>query len=325
MNEAPKTTTSRPDRNPLVYWLIAAGVVLAIALIVYDGQRSAKVVVARVNGEPIYAVDLNLPNTGDSFDEVADKTRQKKIQRVAEQLAYRQYLTKHNVSVSEDEVDYQVKALESNLPTTGCPCCTFPDVGKYLASIGYSMGDLRKELKNDVGLQKCLSQSWESSPAELRKRQAERADYVRRHYVHGWQIFFNTFQKVGDKAQIRQRESARAQDAWSQLQHGKAFAAVATAMSEDMTSNRKGGSLGFIDRASYGREFERTLISLKPGQCSPPFESPWGFHIVEWEPMTETDVAQFCQTDFQKRELERMRGQIVHDAKIEITRANQGS
>ncbi len=46
-------------------------------------------------------------------------------------------------------------------------------------------------------------------------------------------------------------------------------------------SASKGGDLGWIYPGDTVPEFERAMNSLKPGEISPPVESPFGFHLIE--------------------------------------------
>jgi peptidyl-prolyl cis-trans isomerase SurA len=46
-------------------------------------------------------------------------------------------------------------------------------------------------------------------------------------------------------------------------------------------SASKGGDLGWIYPGDTVPEFERAMNSLKPGEISPPIESPFGFHLIE--------------------------------------------
>ena len=138
--------------------------------------------------------------------------------------------------------------------------------------------------------------------------------------MKAWQIFFNTFQQPGynaDPDKIIKAAAQKAQKAWDRLQRGEAFDAVAKSVSEDMTSNRKGGLLGFIDRKSYGQEVEEALSHLKPDQYSKPVVSAWGCHIVKWEPMSDEDVVKFCESYFVDKQYKSIQSQIMKSAKIE--------
>ena len=62
---------------------------------------------------------------------------------------------------------------------------------------------------------------------------------------------------------------------------GDDFSAVAVAVSDDPGSAVEGGDLGWTGPGAFVGEFEAALNSLEIGEISEPFESPFGWHIVE--------------------------------------------
>lgn len=59
------------------------------------------------------------------------------------------------------------------------------------------------------------------------------------------------------------------------------FAKVAEKYSHDPGSKRLGGDLGWKKRGTFVPEFEAVAYDLEVGQLSEPFESPFGYHIIE--------------------------------------------
>lgn len=62
---------------------------------------------------------------------------------------------------------------------------------------------------------------------------------------------------------------------------GKDFGTVARASSDDTASAVNGGSLGWVNPGTMVPEFQAQMDKLKPGQISQPFESRYGWHIVQ--------------------------------------------
>lgn len=62
---------------------------------------------------------------------------------------------------------------------------------------------------------------------------------------------------------------------------GADFAALAREHSEDPGSANQGGDLGWQGPETFAPEFQRALDVLEPGELSPVFRSPFGFHIAE--------------------------------------------
>lgn len=62
---------------------------------------------------------------------------------------------------------------------------------------------------------------------------------------------------------------------------GKDFGTVARASSDDTASAANGGSLGWVNPGTMVPEFQEQMDKLKPGQISQPFETRFGWHIVQ--------------------------------------------
>src|SRR5262245_58017707 len=78
----------------------------------------------------------------------------------------------------------------------------------------------------------------------------------------------------------------RAESVLAQIKGGADFEKIAKRESMDLETKETGGDLGWVRRGSQLSEFERWLFgagylpALPPGQLSPVFETPYGFHIV---------------------------------------------
>lgn len=74
------------------------------------------------------------------------------------------------------------------------------------------------------------------------------------------------------------------------IEHGADFGELARLQSDDTTAAR-GGDLGWITPGDVVPEFERAMDALKPGQLSPPFKTPFGWHIVQVLERREQDMS----------------------------------
>lgn len=61
---------------------------------------------------------------------------------------------------------------------------------------------------------------------------------------------------------------------------GGDFAEFARAQSEDSSAAR-GGDLGWLSPGDTVPEFEQAMAALKPGEVSPPVQSPFGWHLIQ--------------------------------------------
>ena len=68
---------------------------------------------------------------------------------------------------------------------------------------------------------------------------------------------------------------------YERIQAGADFAQLARASSDDTASAVEGGSLGWVNPGVMVPEFEEQMNKLQPGRISAPFESQFGWHIVQ--------------------------------------------
>ncbi len=73
----------------------------------------------------------------------------------------------------------------------------------------------------------------------------------------------------------------RLQEIRKRIVAGEDFGKLAQAYSEDKASASEGGSLGWTTPGSLVPQFQTAMDELKPGEISPPFQSQFGWHIVQ--------------------------------------------
>lgn len=83
---------------------------------------------------------------------------------------------------------------------------------------------------------------------------------------------------------------AKAESILAEIKRGGDFALLAKRESMDPATKETGGDLGWARRGAYVTEFERWVWSLPPGELSPVFESPFGFHIVRVDRVAAGEV-----------------------------------
>ena len=284
--------------------LLAGMLVLGGAAAWGASALPAEKVSLTVNGEPIRESDLKRNIPADAIQATVDSLRKYNEDRLIQRIELRQFLTAARINVTDAELEKKVAELRKMPPSMGCPCCRYGTLEEYLQANYLTMDDLKADTRNEIGMDRYIERLWKAQFTTPAKRaaliRAERAR-IEAEFTHGWHIFFNTFQQVGaqkDPAKLEAAARAKADAAWKRLQKGESFAAVARAMSEDQLTRDKGGDLGFTPRTAYGQTFEKTLASLKPGQVSKPFKSAYGYHIVKWAPVQESDLLQISKGNF---------------------------
>jgi peptidyl-prolyl cis-trans isomerase SurA len=67
----------------------------------------------------------------------------------------------------------------------------------------------------------------------------------------------------------------------ARIEVGDDFAQLARSHSEDPGSAAGGGDLGWVSPGTMDPDFERVMNSLQPNQVSQPFQTQFGWHIVQ--------------------------------------------
>ncbi|MDZ4729083.1 MAG: peptidylprolyl isomerase [Xanthomonadales bacterium] len=78
-------------------------------------------------------------------------------------------------------------------------------------------------------------------------------------------------------------------DVSKKLNDGDEFAALAKEYSDDTSTANLGGDMGWFPPQAYGERVEQTLLALKDGQISEPFQTMAGWHIMQLLGVRETD------------------------------------
>ncbi|MBI2374854.1 MAG: SurA N-terminal domain-containing protein [Deltaproteobacteria bacterium] len=85
---------------------------------------------------------------------------------------------------------------------------------------------------------------------------------------------------------VKDAARAKLKQAMDAVASGMTFEDAAKKWSEDSTAER-GGDLGFFSRGQMVPPFEEAAFALSPGQTSGVVESPFGFHFIKVEEVTE--------------------------------------
>ena len=73
----------------------------------------------------------------------------------------------------------------------------------------------------------------------------------------------------------------RADSIYTALVKGANFADLARRLSDDKGSASRGGDISWVQKGQTVKEFEDVVFSMKKGDLSKPFLSPFGYHIVK--------------------------------------------
>lgn len=95
-------------------------------------------------------------------------------------------------------------------------------------------------------------------------------------------------------SEIRNDEQARALllQLRERIAGGTDFATLAREFSEDIGSAQEGGSLGWVSPGQMVPEFEQVMNQTAAGEVSAPFQSSFGWHILQVQDRREQDMSE---------------------------------
>ena len=100
---------------------------------------------------------------------------------------------------------------------------------------------------------------------------------------------------------------------YNRLKQGEDFTVLASTFSNDTGSARDGGSLGWVSPGVMVPEFEQQMKNTPVGQFSKPFQSQFGWHILQVSETRQQDMTQ----EYQERMARQLLGERQFDAELD--------
>ncbi|CAB1213250.1 peptidylprolyl isomerase [Acinetobacter bouvetii] len=100
---------------------------------------------------------------------------------------------------------------------------------------------------------------------------------------------------------------------YNRLKAGEDFAVLAATFSNDPGSARDGGSLGWVSPGVMVPEFETQMKNTPVGQISQPFQTQFGWHILEVTDTRQQDMTR----EYQERMARQILGERQFDAELD--------
>ncbi|MEQ9423622.1 MAG: peptidylprolyl isomerase [Cyclobacteriaceae bacterium] len=186
-----------------------------------------------------------------------------------------------SVIVSDEEVESNLnRRLQFFINQVGSEEAIEQYYGKTLEQFKEELAESIKEQLTAQRMESEITDGLEVSPADVRKFFKE--------IPQDSLPFFSTEVKVGQIVKIpevskSQKDQVRAKlrEIRQRILDGEDFNQLAKDFSMDPSVVQNGGELGFQRRGVLAPEFEAMGFKIKPGQISEPFETDFGFHILQ--------------------------------------------
>jgi parvulin-like peptidyl-prolyl isomerase len=247
----------------------------ALAFAVCHATAVAEVV-AKVNGEPIYAAQADAEFRAAFGNKQLPDDDQERLKRAAlDQVIDRHlvlaYFTKTGQAASKADIDLELSQFEKDLKSQNL------SLAEHSKRVGLSLDDIRRALAWKISWKRYCEKYL--TPQNLEKYfQQHRRDFDGTQ-LHVAQILFKLKPDADDAATAAAIDNAtKLRD---EIVSQKISFADAAKQNSQAPSKDDGGDIGWIERhRPMPEDFNRTAFALKPGEVGQPLKSPFGIHVI---------------------------------------------
>lgn len=208
-----------------------------------------------------------------------DKIKQEVISYMIDNEVVYQQAQKDKIKVTDDEVNQKYSQIEKMLDTN-------QEYKKLLDDAGVDEDYLKETIKKDLAVQKYrenFEQDLKVTDKEVEKYYKEHKDEFKEESVEAYHILVSTLDDNNKPVDDSKKEElkSKAESLLKEIKNGGDFEKIAKENSDDKSSGKKGGYLGYFTKDSKNAQFTKEAFKLEKGQVSDVFETPFGYEIVK--------------------------------------------
>ena len=208
-----------------------------------------------------------------------DKIKQEVISYMIDNEVVYQQAQKEKIKVTDDEVNQKYSQIEKMLDTN-------QEYKKLLDDAGVDEDYLKETIKKDLAVQKYrenYEQDLKVTDKEVEKYYKEHKDDFKEESVEAYHILVSTLDDNNKPVDDSKKEElkSKAESLLKEIKNGGDFEKIAKENSDDKSSGKKGGYLGYFTKDSKNTQFTKEAFKLEKGQVSNVFETPFGYEIVK--------------------------------------------
>jgi len=232
----------------------------------------------------------------------------KVLDRLIEEKLIDQEVKKSGIKVSSKEVEATVEEVKRR------SAATQEDLEKALTADGLTLEAYKKEIEKSLLRQKFISwavkvetKAGEKEFREFYEKNMSR--YRTKEAYRPGQILF-VVPKGATPEEIREIRK-KCQKVLEKIKGGQDFGEMALLYSEDASSSKERGDLGYFNKGELLPVFEREALRLKVGEVSDVIRTEFGFHIIKLidrkgiEPLPYEEVKERVKADYHNQEMEK--------------------
>jgi len=300
-----------------------------------ESETKDRIVVARVNGQPIYkeALAAYIQNDlkkfrkygakGKGTPELIKRMERRALYKVIDQELLMQESQHLKVEDIEKKVDEGIKKLKVKYRTE-------ENFKSYLASKKRTDQELRETLRNNIYIDTYLEAKGIRNPVipeeEIRAYYEDtKENYRRDEYIRASHILIIADENASDEKKDEARK--KAETIRQEIINGKDFTDMAREFSEDGRA-ANGGELDYITRGFMPPEFDSAAFAMKKDDLSEVIQTKFGFHIIkvfDKKPAGVTPydevrnfIKKYLQEEVSRKKLVSHTEELQRKAKIEV-------
>ncbi|MCC7518069.1 MAG: peptidylprolyl isomerase [Verrucomicrobiae bacterium] len=278
-----------PSRTaPLFLLLLAAGFLVGCGV---SDPKSPKFVIAKGKDVKVTRADLDraeaqffqqrgISKTQLPADQLLQLDREAARQLVLQAVLARESARTIKAAGLEEKVKSEVEGIKAQLGGDKALDERLKGMGTTRAKL---KEDLLKQLRVREFLRVSVPPSPDPSPADVQKFYAEnKAKFTRPLTVRVSHVLIAV--PEGSAPAVKAQKKGLAEAARARVVAPKGaqdFAKVATEVSQDVASARRGGDLGFFGPGQMLPQFEKVAFATAVGAVSPVFETHFGYHFLK--------------------------------------------
>ncbi len=208
-----------------------------------------------------------------------DKVKDEVVSYMIDNEVVYQQAQKEKIKVTDDEVNQKYSQIEKMLDTN-------QEYKKLLDDAGVDEDYLKETIKKDLAVQKYrenFEQDLKVTDKEVEKYYKEHKDEFKEESVEAYHILVSTLDDNNKPVDDSKKEElkSKAESLLKEIKNGGDFEKIAKENSDDKSSGKKGGYLGYFTKDSKNAQFTKEAFKLEKGQVSNVFETPFGYEIVK--------------------------------------------
>jgi peptidyl-prolyl cis-trans isomerase SurA len=242
----------------------------------------------------------------------------KVLDRIIEEKLIEQEAKKSGIKVTSKEIDVAVEEVKQQNKINQ------EELEKALATEGLTLEAFKKDLEKRI-----LRTKFVHSAVKVEQRAGEKEliEFFQKNVNQYWvnesyrpaHILF-LIQQEATPEQIRGIRK-KSQKVLEKIREGADFAKMAIEYSEDTSSRKEGGDLGYFKKGELLPTLEREAMKLQVGEVSDLIRTEVGFHILKLldrkggEPPPFEEIKEKVQADYYEKELEKAYQQFLSKLK----------